>query len=55
MRRMPAPRLITARFYQPGHYRPEQSVGYLMRKVMASFIAQADSQLQAYDLTFAGI
>lgn len=39
-------------FYVPGQYRPEQSVGYLMRKVLSSILAQADAQLAAYDLTY---
>jgi DNA-binding MarR family transcriptional regulator len=39
-------------FYQPGQYRPEQSVGYLMRKVLSSILAQADAQLAVYDLTY---
>lgn len=40
-------------FYVPGQYRPEQSVGYLMRKVLSSILVQADAQLAAYDLTHA--
>lgn len=40
-------------FYEPGQYRPDQSVGYLMRKVLASVLARADEQLDAYDLTHA--
>ncbi|MFT4241573.1 MAG: MarR family winged helix-turn-helix transcriptional regulator [Acidovorax sp.] len=32
---------------------PEQSVGYLMRKVMTSIRTQADAQLAAHDLTYA--
>ena len=39
-------------FYQPGQYRPEQSVGYLMRKVLTSILTQADTQLAAHDLTY---
>lgn len=40
-------------FYAPGQYRPDQSVGYLMRKVLSSILAEADGQLAAYDLTHA--
>lgn len=40
------------RFYEPGQYRPDQSVGYLMRRVLSSILAQADAQLAAYDLTY---
>jgi DNA-binding MarR family transcriptional regulator len=36
----------------PGQYRPEQSVGYLMRRVLSSVLAQADAELAAYDLTY---
>lgn len=39
-------------FYLPGQYRPEQSVGYLMRKVLTSILTQADTQLAAHDLTY---
>ena len=39
-------------FYVPGQYRPDQSVGYLMRKVLSSILAQADTQLAAHDLTY---
>lgn len=39
-------------FYVPGQHRPDQSVGYLMRKVMSSVLAQVDEQLSAHDLTY---
>jgi DNA-binding MarR family transcriptional regulator len=42
----------TPQFYIPGAYRPEQSVGYLMRKVLSSILAEADGELAAYDLTY---
>lgn len=42
-----------AGFYQPGHLVPEESVGYLMRRVMSSIRTQADAQLAAHDLTYA--
>lgn len=39
-------------FYAPGHYTPDQSVGYLMRKVLSSVLSQADAQLAPHDLTY---
>lgn len=39
-------------FYRPGQYRPDESVGYLMRKVIGSILAQADAQLASCDLTY---
>lgn len=39
-------------FYVPGQYRADESVGYLMRQVLSSILAQADDQLAAYDLTY---
>lgn len=39
-------------FYQPGQYRPDQSVGYLMRKVLSSILVQVDEPLAAHDLTY---
>lgn len=42
-----------AGFYRPGHLVPEESVGYLMRRVMSSIRTQADAQLAAHDLTYA--
>lgn len=40
-------------FYAPGQYRPDQSVGFLMKRVMSSILAQADARLAVYDLTHA--
>ncbi|MFY3385082.1 MarR family winged helix-turn-helix transcriptional regulator [Paracidovorax sp. MALMAid1276] len=40
-------------FYSAGHLPPEDSVGYLMRKVMSSIRTQADAQLSTHDLTYA--
>ena len=40
-------------FYVPGEYRPDQSVGFLMKRVLSSILAQADERLAAYDLTHA--
>jgi DNA-binding MarR family transcriptional regulator len=39
-------------FYVAGQHRPDKSVGFLMRKVMGSVLAQVDAQLSAYDLTY---
>jgi len=40
-------------FYVPGQYRPDQSVGYLMKRVLSSVLAQADERLASLDLTHA--
>ena len=40
-------------FYSPTQLQPENSVGYLMRKVMSSIRTQADAQLSAHELTYA--
>ncbi|WP_374567060.1 MarR family winged helix-turn-helix transcriptional regulator [Ideonella sp.] len=40
-------------FYVPGQYRPDQSVGYLMKRVLSSVLAQADDRLASLDLTHA--
>src|SRR3989344_1176597 len=39
-------------FYSPNQLQPENSVGYLMRKVMTSIRTQADAQLSTHDLTY---
>ena len=44
--------LSTTPFYVAGQYRPEQSVGHLMNKVLSSILAQADKQLAPYQLTY---
>lgn len=44
---------LPKRFYSPDHLAPEDSVGYLMRKVMTSIRTQADAQLSTLDLTYA--
>lgn len=44
---------IPVRFYGPEHYRPEESVGYLMKRVMLSIVYQADKRLADHDLTSA--
>lgn len=43
----------SAGFYSPNHLQPEDSVGYLMRKVMTSIRTQADAQLSTHELTYA--
>ena len=49
MTRPPAP----ADFYSAAGLRPEDSVGYLMKRVMMSIIHQADKRLEVHDLTSA--
>ncbi|MCO5976638.1 MarR family winged helix-turn-helix transcriptional regulator [Ideonella oryzae] len=44
---------IPADFYQPAEFRPEISVGYMMRRVLASILADADQELAAWDMTHA--
>ena len=39
-------------FYAPGQYSPQQSVGYLMRKVLGSILSQADARLAMHDVTY---
>jgi DNA-binding MarR family transcriptional regulator len=39
-------------FYRPGQYRPDESVGYLMKKVISSILVQADTQLADCELTY---
>lgn len=39
-------------FYSPGQYSPQQSVGYLMRKVLGSILSQADTRLAMHDVTY---
>ena len=42
-----------ATFYNPERYCAEESVGYLMKRVMLSVVYQADKRLEAHDLTSA--
>lgn len=49
----PKPSQLAPRFYGHGQPQPENSVAYLMRKVMSSIRTQADAQLAAQDLTYA--
>jgi DNA-binding MarR family transcriptional regulator len=46
------PKDTPTQFYLAGQYQPEQSVGYLMNKVLSSILAQADAQLAPYKLTY---
>ena len=47
--RIPAP----ADFYRAGTYCAEESVGYLMKRIMMSVVYQADKRLDAHGLTSA--
>jgi DNA-binding MarR family transcriptional regulator len=47
--RLPAP----ANFYRAGTYCAEESVGYLMKRIMLSIVYQADKRLDAHGLTSA--
>ena len=38
-------------FYQAGAYQPQESVGFLMRRVLSSILQQADAELAVHDLT----
>lgn len=49
MARAPAP----ARFYEAGTYTPDQSVGYLLKRVLMSIVYQVDKRLDLHDLTSA--
>ena len=42
----------TPSFYAPGRYCPQQSVGYLMRRVLGSILSQADARLAMHDVTY---
>jgi DNA-binding MarR family transcriptional regulator len=42
-----------AAFYQPGHYRAEESVGYLMRRLLTSVAHAADRKLQPHGVSYA--
>ena len=53
MTKPPEQAAAPADFYRPGQYSPDQSVGFLIRKVMVSILAQADRELAPHDLTHA--
>ena len=40
-------------FYRPAGYCAEESVGYLMKRIMVSIVAEADKRLEQHDLTSA--
>ena len=42
-----------ANFYRPAGYCAEESVGYLMKRIMLSIVYQADKRLDAHGLTSA--
>ena len=42
----------SAPFHVPGGFRPDQSVGYLMRNILGSIREQANQRLAAHDLTY---
>jgi DNA-binding MarR family transcriptional regulator len=42
-----------AAFYRAGTYKPDESVGYLMKRVQQSLIAQIDQRLAEHGLTHA--
>ncbi|PIF26098.1 DNA-binding MarR family transcriptional regulator [Acidovorax sp. 56] len=48
-----APVFYRAEHYQAHQLQPENSVGYLLRKVMSSIRTQADAQLSTHGLTYA--
>jgi DNA-binding MarR family transcriptional regulator len=52
---MPSPPHVPPRagFYDPTRITLDESVGYLMRRVMSSIRTQADAQLSSHDLTYA--
>lgn len=49
----PTPGDAIPAFYRPGGYRPDQSVGYLMRRALISILAEGDRRLAPHDLTSA--
>ena len=42
-----------AEFYEPASYCAEESVGYMMKRIMISIVFQADKRLDAHGLTSA--
>jgi len=40
-------------FYAPGSYRPDESVGLLMKRVLASIVAHAEARLKPHGVTHA--
>jgi DNA-binding MarR family transcriptional regulator len=50
---MPKPTFTPANFYAASQYCAEESIGYLMKRVMVSIVASADRRLAAHELTSA--
>ena len=48
----PSASAAAPQYYVAGEYSPQQSVGYLMRKVLSSIISRADEQLAGCGLTY---
>ena len=40
-------------FYRPNNYRPDESVGFLMKQILSSILTMADRRLAEHDLTHA--
>lgn len=53
MPRRQTPQAPPATFYRPESYCAEQSVGYLMKRIVQSIVAQVDRRLEVHDLTSA--
>ena len=47
------PTVSRARFYSAGGYRSDESVGYLMKRIIGSIVHQADKRLDVHGLTSA--
>lgn len=49
---MTRPLLTPSDYYQAGVYTPDESAGFLMRRVLSSILQQADAELAVHDLTY---
>lgn len=49
---MTSPPLPPSDYYQAGVYTPDESAGFLMRRVLSSILQQADAELAVHDLTY---
>ena len=49
---MTNPPLPPSDYYQAGVYTPDESAGFLMRRVLSSILQQADAELAVHDLTY---